>query len=106
MRIKCGVKAVITFDHTFDTNQRKSKSIFSCSETHSSTPPGISLTLSGEDSAKIHRVEASNWTIYSWVDSIFVLSQDWTQLHTELNLGRIYTESLHEIDKVGYTCLL
>ena len=31
MRIKCGVKAVITFDHTFDTNQRKSKSIFSCS---------------------------------------------------------------------------
>ena len=32
MRIKCGVKAVITFDHTFDTNQRKSKSIFSCSE--------------------------------------------------------------------------
>lgn len=25
MRIKCGVKAVITFDHTFDTNQRKSK---------------------------------------------------------------------------------
>ena len=26
IRIKCGVKAVITFDHTFDTNQRKSKS--------------------------------------------------------------------------------
>ena len=39
MRIKCGVKAVITFDHTFDTNQRKSKSIFSCS---------VSCTLLGD----------------------------------------------------------
>ena len=31
MRIKCFVKNVIIFDLIFDTNQKKSKSDFSCS---------------------------------------------------------------------------
>ena len=43
MRIKCGVKAVITFDHTFDTNQRKSKSIFSCSVIYFGGPARLVL---------------------------------------------------------------
>ena len=70
MRIKCGVKAVITFDHTFDTNQRMSKSIFSCSEWTLDTDVLGKVTKFGGHS--FNRLEVTN--LQSWHSSIMFVS--------------------------------